>query len=261
MKHILITGSTRGLGFAMAHELLSAGHRVTINGTCENSVNKALGKLSEEYNENVHGFVGDVSNIEAVEQLWEEGVKGFGLIDIWINNAGIDQPRKLFSEIEPGEYERVININILGVMNGSKVALCNMLKQGSGRIYNMEGFGSDGRKLAKMAVYGTSKNALNYFTQSLAIEVKNTNVKIGILSPGMMATDFLKNSLPKEPAEAARIKKFYNILADPPETVAEFLVERILKDNKNGSRIAWLTNGKAFLRFLKSPFVKRDLFK
>ena len=103
----------------------------------------------------------------------------FGNIDIWINNAGIDQERRCFWEVDTEDYEKVIRTNLIGVLNGCHVAFRHMLEQGYGQIYNMEGFGSNGMMREKMTIYGTSKSALSYFTRSLAIEAKNTNIKVG----------------------------------------------------------------------------------
>ncbi|HAK47111.1 MAG TPA: hypothetical protein DCO79_14485 [Spirochaeta sp.] len=136
-----------------------------------------------------------------------------------------------------------------------------MIEQGFGRIYNMEGLGSDGRKADKFSLYGASKRAVSYITESFALELKNTPVKIAALSPGMVVTDFLVNGLPENPKERAKRKRLYNILADKPEDVTAFLAAGVLEDSKGGKKITWLTGKKAALRFLKSPFVKRDLFK
>jgi len=259
--HILISGSTKGIGNGLARRFLEKGHKVTINGTTNKSVDKALSDLKYINDEkNIQGFSANFINIDEVEALCKKSIINFGEIDIWINNAGVDQPRKKLWKIETEELDKVIDINIKGVFNGSKVAMNQMLKQKHGYIYNMEGFGSDNRKGDKISLYGTSKKAVSYFTESLSLEAKDTCVKIGTLSPGMVATDFLKNSLPENKEEAKRIKNVYNILADEVEPVTTYLVDQIIKNNDNGKKIKWLTTPKVMKRFMTAKFNKRDLF-
>lgn len=254
LKHVVITGSTRGIGYGLATEFLKAGCKVTINGTTQESVDKALINLKEYIPNHLIGFPAKVEELDDVEKLWDFSQKHFGKVDIWINNAGIDQERKLFWEMGQAEYEKVIHTNLLGVLNGSNVAFRHMLEYGSGQIFNMEGFGSNGMMREKMTIYGTSKSAISYFTRSLAIEAKNTNVKVGTLSPGMVATDFLRKSLD------GQNRKIYNILGDKVEPVTRFLAKRVLENQKNGANIQWLTKPKVMWRFMSSSFVKRDIF-
>ena len=254
MKHVVITGSTRGIGFGMAVEFLKAGCKVTMNGTTQESVDKALSNLQEYVPNNLAGFPARVEEVDDVQMLWNNAQSHFGKVDIWINNAGIDQERKLFWEMGPADYEKVIRTNLLGVLNGSNVAFRHMLESGNGQIFNMEGFGSNGMMREKMTIYGTSKSAISYFTRSLAIEAKNTNVKVGTLSPGMVATDFLRKSLDEQN------RKIFNILGDKVEPVTQYLAAKVLANQKNGAAIQWLTKPKVIWRFMSSSFVKRDIF-
>lgn len=261
MKHVVITGSTRGIGFGLAKEFLKAGCKVTINGQSQESVEQALANLKVNFANDVAGFAGKVEERQEIENLWSFAVKTLGKVDIWINNAGIDQDRKFVWDMQQEDYEKVVKTNIMGVMNGSSVAFGHMKEQGGGQIFNMEGFGSNGMMREKMTIYGTTKSAVSYFTRSLAIEAKNTPVIVGTLSPGMVATDFLRNSLSLNDKEAKRSKKIFNILADEVEPVTQFLVGEILENKENDAKIEWLTKPKVIWRFLTSPFVKRELFK
>ncbi len=87
--------------------------------------------------------------------------------------------------------DRLIRTNLLGTIHGSRAAMRGMLAQGGGAIYNLEGWGSDGKRRGGLAVYGTSKCAIRYFTLALADEAAGTPVLVGTLSPGMMVTGFL----------------------------------------------------------------------
>lgn len=254
MKHVVITGSTRGIGYGLAREFLQAGCKVTINGRSQESVEGTLMRLRENFPNSVCGFAATTDDRSQLEALWDYAEKQFGKIDIWINNAGIDQERKYFWELQEAEYEKVIRTNLFGTMNGCHVAFHHMIKQGDGQIFNMEGFGSNGMMREKMTIYGTSKSAISYFTRSLAIEVKNTNVKVGTLSPGMVATDFLRKTLD------AQNQKIYNILGDKVEPVTKFLAGKILQNQENDASIKWLTKPKVMWRFARSLFLKRDIF-
>lgn len=139
-----------------------------------------------------------------------------------------------------------------------------MLKQEYGQIWNMEGLGSNGMTIERTILYGTSKSALSYFSRGLAKELKNTPVKVGRLSPGMMLTEFITKSPTGEASSVTRDKQFrkvFNTLADKPETVAGFLVPRMLSNTKQDAHLVWLTNLKSAKRFMTAPFNKRDLLK
>ena len=140
-----------------------------------------------------------------------------------------------------------------------------MIKQKSGAIYNIEGYGSNDATMLGLSIYGTSKRAVTYFTEALAKEneVKNTGVIVGKLSPGIMITDFIVNAVgDKEKITLSeKTKKVYNILGDYPDVVADFLVKGMLNNKKNNAKIEWLTNRKAAWRFMTAAFNKRDFFK
>ena len=107
-----------------------------------------------------------------------------------------------------------------------------------------------------MSTYGTSKNAVRYFTRSLIKEYQNTKVNIGTISPGMVVTDMLLEPLRLEPEKNSKALKVFHILADPPEKVTPWLVSSILVNKKHGAHIAWLSKGKVMQRFLKKRKVK-----
>jgi NAD(P)-dependent dehydrogenase (short-subunit alcohol dehydrogenase family) len=259
-KHIVITGGGRGIGRGLAENFLKEGCKLTINGRSAVTLAETVGELRKVSIDNsIVGVPCDVTDRISMEAFCNQAVSTHGDINIWINNAGIDQKRLSFWEMGEQDYASVFRTNIDGTINGCIVAAAQMMKQGHGRIYNMEGFGSDGRKSPKMSIYGASKRAVSYFTESFALELNGTNVSIGALSPGMVMTDFLRKGLPSDSAQRERIMKAYNILADEVEDVTQFLVRGILSDSGK-KRIAWLTTGKVIKRFLLSPFSKRNFF-
>lgn len=263
MKNVVITGSTRGLGLEMAKEFLIKGCNVTISGSKPESFLKAKDELKGFEKQFIY-FDCNVRNMVDIENLWQKSVEKWGSVDIWINNAGQNYPSESLWDV-PDEYvDAVVDTNIKGVIYGSKVAAENMLSQGHGQIWNMEGLGSNGMIVEQTILYGTSKRALTYFTKGLAKELKNSPVKVGRLSPGMMLTDFITKSPTGEVSKVtqdSRFRKIFNTLGDRPETVAKFLVPRILSNTKQSAHIVWLTNLKAMKRFIMSAFNKRELLK
>lgn len=260
MKTIVITGSTRGIGLGMAKEFLKREHQVIISGRSEQSVNQALAELKQEYlGEKIHGIACDVSDYAQVENLWQQSIEKFGQVDIWVNNAGVSHENEIFTALNPEIFTKVINTNLIGVMNCVQVAIKGMESQGFGFIYNMEGFGSDGRMMKGLSVYGASKRGMTYLTAALVKEFKNSFVKIGFLSPGMVVTDLLIGDIDQTAPDWENRKRIFNILADRVESVAPFLVENMLINSKHGAKIIWLTNLKVILRFLSAPFVKRNI--
>jgi NAD(P)-dependent dehydrogenase (short-subunit alcohol dehydrogenase family) len=261
MKTVLITGSTRGLGRGLAQAFLELGCAVVINGRRKADVDQVVQSLAQAHDPNcIGGYAGDMCDFEQVQALWEAAQKRFGRVDIWINNAGISHLLDDFWKLDPQVVRTVLETNLTGAMYGSLVALRGMLEQGYGALYNMEGLGSrDGRKIAGLSLYGSSKAGLSYFTQALAQETAGTPVLVGALSPGMVLTDMLTGRAGRDPQEVARAERVFSILADRVETVAPWLARRILANQRNGIRIAWLTPAKVMGRFLTAPFRRRRL--
>lgn len=261
MKTVVITGSTRGIGLGLAEAFLTRGCRVFISGRKQETVDQAVDHLAKPYGlERVAGQACDVTDYAQVEALWEAAVQAFGPIDIWINNAGIGNILTPFWELEPDLMKSVVETNLLGTMYGCRVALRGMLKQGSGALYNMEGFGSRGsRTQPGLTLYGTTKAAMAFLDTSLAKELEGKSIIAGSLLPGMVVTDLLLNQRTGDPADWERSKRAFNILADRVETVTPWLVDRILENQQSGKRISWLSGPKVMWRFLTASFQKRKV--
>ncbi len=261
MKNVVITGSTRGIGFAMANEFLKAGCRVTLSGRGETPPPRVMEEL-RPYQDCFQYVSCDVMNKTALEALWSAAVLRFGEIDIWINNAGQNTPHAFIHNTEEQFVRSVVETNILGMILGSQVAAKGMLAQEHGAIYSMEGLGSNNMIQVKTVLYGTTKHALTYFMKGLAKELEGSGIIAGRLSPGMMLTDFITKT-PDGTVAAIEtdpsFRKIFNILADKPETVAAYFVSEMLKNTRNNRQIAWLTGSKAAWRFMTAPFRKGRL--
>jgi len=261
MTSIVITGSTRGIGYALAEAFLALGCQVVVSGRTQQAVQASVRDLAETHGQApILGYPCDVTVADQVQTLWSSACLHFGQVDIWINNAGVGHAQKSFWEHSESELQQILHTNVLGAMYGGQVALRGMRDQGFGQIYNMEGLGSDGRWVEGLTLYGSSKASLRYLTDSLAREVAGTGLVVGALYPGMVVTDFLTGRFEDKPEEWEKAQRVFNVLADLPETVAPWLADRVLKNSRNGIRIRWLSTARVLARFALAPFRKRDLF-
>ncbi len=255
---VVVTGSTRGIGHGLAVEFLKLGHNVVITGRNREVVERAVAGMRSS--EAVLGQACDVRSFGANQAVWDAAVKRFGRVDMWINNAAIATDHLLFADLPAEQISATIDTNLAGTMFGTRVALEGMLRQGGGRIYTFEGFGSNDMTSPGLVVYGSTKRAIRYFTAAVAKEYRESPVLIGALSPGMVPTDLLLySSKGRDPAQWARARRVMNILADRVETVTPWLAQQALANQKQGATIEWLTRGKALRRFLMAPFTRRDL--
>lgn len=241
----VITGSTKGIGLAMARQFLSFGDRVVISSRTAEHVEKAVAELGVEFGpDNVRGLPADVSDAAGMEALADFARTQYGHIDIWINNAGTNgYQNAMLVDCDPALLETVVQTNLLGTLLGCRTALCVMLAQGSGHVFNMDGRGADGTATPGFAAYGATKRSVPQLTASLVKETEGSGVGVHTLSPGMVLTDLLlKHSSPQA-------TKIYNILAERPETVARFLVERARDVKGTGQYIRYLTTPKIAWRF------------
>ena len=265
MKTVVITGSARGLGYELAKVFRRNNYNVVLSDIMEEKLEKAKGELEESIKteSKVLAVACDVTKEADLQNLMNKTIEEFKGVDVWINNAGVNQPMIPIWEIETDSINRLIDIDLKSAIIGSKIAMNQMIKQGYGQIYGIEGYGSNDAMMLGLSVYGTSKRGLTYFFRALAKEVeeKNLPIKIGVLAPGIMITDFITHSMGNDAFELPeKTKKVYNILGDYPDVIAEFLVSKIIVNNKNNVKFNWLTNRKASFRFMTSSFNKRDFF-
>ncbi|MBQ9010275.1 MAG: SDR family oxidoreductase [Clostridia bacterium] len=161
--------------------------------------------------------------------------------------------------------KRMLSVDLRGTILGSCQAVRLMEQQPSGGfVYNTEGLGSNDVMISGLNLYGTSKRAVTHFTQALAkeLEERNSKVKAGRLSPGIMITDFTVKALDgKQQIDLPeKTKKFCNTVGDYPDIVAEYLVRGMLSNTRNNAHIVWLTGRKAAWRFMTAGFRKRNFF-
>lgn len=252
---MLITGSSKGIGYALAKEFLNEGDKVIICSRSGENVDKAVSSLTQEFGEQrAFGTAADVRNGESVHALISFAKEKLGYIDIWINNAGSNAyTYKPLVDTNDEVIMEIVETNTIGVMICCREAIKMMMKQErGGHIFNMDGAGADGRPTPRFAAYGATKRSLVQLTKSLQAELKMQAIKtvvIHMLSPGMVTTELLMSG-----SDTPQAKFFINVLAERPETVAEFLVPRVRALSENGSTkptyIRFLTGFKAYSQIL-----------
>jgi NAD(P)-dependent dehydrogenase (short-subunit alcohol dehydrogenase family) len=256
---VVVTGGTRGIGRGLVRAFLDRGCRVAFCGRSAASFDAAGAALGG--GPGLVGVVTDVTDEAGLQKLWDAAVDAFGRVDVWINNAGISNRRLPFHELPADEVRAVVETNLVGAALASQVAVRGFLAQGSGQLWNMEGFGSTGQKAEGVSVYGATKRGLTYLTESIRKDLgKGSPVQVNLLSPGIVATDLLVDDYAGQPEKLERAKRVFNVLGDRVETVAPWLADKVLATDKGGARVAWLTPAKAGLRFATGSFRKRDIF-
>ena len=266
MKTVVITVSARGFGFEMLKLFRKNNFNVVLCDISKESLKLAEKKLKEIKGKGkILSFVTDITKEEEIRRLIEGTLKETKKIHIWINNAGVNQPNKPIWELDKETIDRLIDIDVKGTVLCSKLIMPVMIKQSCGQIFNVEGHGSNDAKILGLSLYGTSKRAITYFTEALAHETKELkiNVLVGKITPGIMITNFITTALGDgDKIELdEKTKRVYNILGDYPETIAEFMVDKIINNTKNNVKFTWLTTKRAAFRFMTASFNKRNFFQ
>lgn len=223
MKTVLITGSSRGIGRAIAKKLNNK-YKIVLN--YNKSKDKAMELLRDlrKTNPYVIGVKADVSKEEEVEKIFSLAEKNFGQVDVLINNAGISH-FDLVQDMDFDEWKHVLNTNLNSVFLTCKRAIPNMVKNQDGVIINMSSiWGNEGA--AMEASYATSKGAINTFTKSLAKELAPSKIRVNALAPGIVDTDMMRSDFTKEELKDLKDEILSQRFAKPSEiaSLVDFLI-------------------------------------
>ena len=195
-KVAVITGGSRGIGYATAEAFLREGATVIIGASSPASAEKAVAKLKEKFPDaKVSGISPSLSSLEDVRSAFKDVVDTYGRIDILVNNAGMSE-RTPFTEYTEELFDKVMDLNVRGVVNASRAAVDYMVSQGSGVILSTSSMVSKYGQPAGLA-YPTSKFAVNGITLSLARELGPKGIRVNAVAPGIIETDMMK-AVPKE---------------------------------------------------------------
>jgi 3-oxoacyl-[acyl-carrier protein] reductase len=183
----VVTGGTKGIGFAIAECLLKSGARVFICGRDKRDLKTAVEQLSTFGN--VEGETADVRSEEQVRMLVEECERRFGGVDVLVNNAGIGIMGRTVDEMSGDEFRQTLETNLFGVFYACHYAVPAMKRRGGGYIINISSLAGQNAH-PRMAAYNASKFGLNGFSEALMQEVREHNIKVSYICPGSVNTHF-----------------------------------------------------------------------
>ena len=232
-KIVVVTGSSRGFGYAIAESMLEAGATVAVTGRSQQAVDNSLASLQSKGR--VSGYVMDVREEEQVYKLVEDVVKEFGRIDIWINNAGYSNAAGMMLDMDPQDALEMFMSNDLGMLQCTQAIMPYMLPRKEGLLVNIYGNGSFLRPASPTGLYGATKAWVTSFTRTLATELKGSGVQILGFSPGMMTTDMLTSPIVVGERGRELMKNFgfvLRFLGQPAKHAADKLVKTITNNRK-----------------------------
>ena len=219
-KVAIITGGTRGIGFATAKKFLENEAKVVLLGSKQETVEKAIKELNQmNSNYDVIGFYPNLSSKEEMNEVFKKVKEIYGCIDILINNAGISSKTKI-EDYSEEEYDKITNLNIKSVFNCSK-QIIPYLKETKGVILNTSSMVSIyGQPSGVM--YPTTKFAVNGITKSLARELAPQGIRVNAVAPGIINTDMVAK-LPKEMIEPLIKTIPFGRIGEPEDIANAFL--------------------------------------
>ena len=198
-KVAVITGGSRGIGFATVERFLQEGATVILTASSQSSADQAVAKLKEKYPQaSVAGISPELTSLNSVQAAFRNVVDRYGRLDILVNNAGVSESTPLLDYTEE-TYDRVMDLNVKGVFNAARAAAEHMARQGEGVILNTASMVSLTGQPSGFA-YPASKFAVNGLTVSLARELGPKGIRVNAVAPGITETDMM-TAVPREVIE------------------------------------------------------------
>ncbi|HGD0219742.1 TPA: 3-oxoacyl-[acyl-carrier-protein] reductase [Streptococcus agalactiae] len=222
-KNIFITGSSRGIGLAIAHQFAQLGANIVLNGRSE--ISEDLIAEFADYGVKVIAISGDVSSFEDANRMIKEAIASLGSVDVLVNNAGITND-KLMLKMTVEDFESVLKINLTGAFNMTQSVLKPMTKARQGAIINISSVvGLTGN--VGQANYAASKAGLIGFTKSVAREVAARGIRVNAIAPGFIESD-MTDVIPEKMQEAILAQIPMKRIGKDKEVaqVASFLAEQ-----------------------------------
>jgi NAD(P)-dependent dehydrogenase (short-subunit alcohol dehydrogenase family) len=214
-KVVIITGASRGFGKSLAAAFAKEGCRVVISSNDKRGLEKAAQDLAVDYK------IADVTKPDDLENLGKYVFDKYGVVDIWINNAGVQIAPGLAEEVDLSKLQRLFDINFFGYFYGCQTALRLMKKQRKGTIININSTaGLSGKP--SLSAYVSSKFAIKGLTESIRQELTGTELQIYSVHPGGMQTDIYRERYPDDfkdymPVDMVTEKVIANLKSSDPE--------------------------------------------
>lgn len=226
-KVVVITGSTRGIGRAMAESCVDAGATVVVSSRNAAAVDETIAALRSRGGL-VSGVPCDVADSAALERLLGHALEEHGAVDVWVNNAGISLGLRTHVDTSPAEIRSIVDTNLVGTMVASKMVVPYFAERGGGVLINVSGRGGRGDTAAYTAAYAATKAGVMVFTKSLAAEHRNDPVSVLVFMPGMVDTDFYGTEMAVTPGLESivdNVRVVLEAIGTPIEAVGPALVE------------------------------------
>lgn len=240
---VVITGSSKGFGRALALQFARNGHKVVINARSKHVLRDAKEEFGEECGEEcgLYSVAADVSKYGDNLLLYRTAIREMGGVDVWINNAGTNAyKRGTVADLTPGDVASIVDTNLIGTVYGSQMAIRAMKdNERGGVIINLEGSGLNAPSVPGYAVYESTKQAIGHFSECLRSEVRDMNIHVCTLSPGMLCTDMTSTD--------DATKRAIAIIGSKPEMVAAAMYAEICRRGGTVRRLTYLTPVRAVL--------------
>lgn len=225
-KTAIVTGAASGIGAAIAEELASGGATVVVSDLNTDAAQSEVEKIESQGGKAI-AFTADVSDPDAVKAMVDFAVEKTGKLDLLVNNAGIGGPLLPVTDVDPVQWKKVIDINLMGVFYGMHYGAQAMKASGGGAIVNIASIlGSVAS--ANISAYVTAKHGVVGMTKSAALEMAADNIRVNSVGPGYISTPLVVGSLPAETIEALEGLHASKRLGKPEEVAA--LVAFLLSD-------------------------------
>jgi NADP-dependent 3-hydroxy acid dehydrogenase YdfG len=222
-KVVVITGASSGLGAATARRLAKDGATVVLAARRLDRIQTLANEISEQGGRTL-AVQADVSDRAQVQALVNQAVQSFGCVDVIVNNAGL-MPLSPLDRLKVEEWDRMIDVNIKGVLYGIAAVLPHMQRQKSGHIINVSSVAGH-KVISSGAVYSATKFAVRVISEGLRQEVKPYNIRTTIISPGSVATELIDQISEPDIEAAVRARTSFAVPADAFARMVAFAISQ-----------------------------------